>query len=99
VKDFLIRALGAAIFKDIKWNSFGELVFDGKMFLKYLELKYLETKYLELKYLELKYLETKYLELKYFELKYDALHYILSLYSKQVFFFDYSLGGYSHRER
>jgi hypothetical protein len=23
----------------------------------------------------------------------------LSLYSKQVFFFDYSLGGYSHRER
>jgi hypothetical protein len=78
VKDFLIRALEAAIFKDIEWNSFGELVFDDKLFLKYLELKYLE--------------------LKYFELKHDALHYILSLYSKKVFF-DYSLGGYSHRER
>jgi hypothetical protein len=73
VKNFLIRALGAAIFKEVEWNSFGELVFDNKMFLKYLELKY-------------------------FELNYDTLHYILSLYSKKVFF-DYSLGGYSHRER
>jgi hypothetical protein len=34
VKDFLIIALGAATFKDIEWNSFGELVFDDKMFLK-----------------------------------------------------------------
>jgi hypothetical protein len=34
VKDFLIIALGAATFNDIKWNSFGELVFDDKMFLK-----------------------------------------------------------------
>jgi hypothetical protein len=37
-------------------------------------------------------------KLKYFELKYDELHYLLSLYSKKSFF-DYSLGGYSHRER
>jgi hypothetical protein len=73
VKDFWIIASGAATFKDIEWNSIGELIFDDKMFLKYLELKY-------------------------FELKYDALHYILSLYSKKDFF-DYSLGGYSHRER
>jgi hypothetical protein len=35
---------------------------------------------------------------KYLKLKYDGLHYILSLYSKKVFF-DYSLGGYSHREQ
>jgi hypothetical protein len=34
VKDFLIPALGAATVKDIKWNFFGELVFDGKMILK-----------------------------------------------------------------
>jgi hypothetical protein len=32
-----------------------------------------------------------------FELKYDGLHYILSIYSKNSSF-DYSLGGYSHRE-
>jgi hypothetical protein len=38
----LIIALGAATFKDIEWNSFGGLVFDDKMFLKYLELKYYE---------------------------------------------------------
>jgi hypothetical protein len=37
-------------------------------------------------------------KLKYLELKYDGLRYIFSLYSKKVFF-DYSLGGYSHRER
>jgi hypothetical protein len=36
--------------------------------------------------------------LNYSELKYDGLHYILSLYSKKSFF-DYSLEGYSHRER
>jgi hypothetical protein len=34
VKDFLITALGAATVKDIKWNSFGELVFDDKMIVK-----------------------------------------------------------------
>jgi hypothetical protein len=34
VKDFLIIALGAATFNDIEWNSFGELVFGDKMFLK-----------------------------------------------------------------
>jgi hypothetical protein len=34
VKDFLITALGAATFKDIKWNSFSELIFDDKMILK-----------------------------------------------------------------
>jgi hypothetical protein len=38
------------------------------------------------------------ISLKYLDLKYDGLHYILSLYSKKSFF-DYSLGGYSHRER
>jgi hypothetical protein len=38
------------------------------------------------------------ISLKYLELKYDGLHYILSLYSKKSFF-DYSLEGYSHRER
>jgi hypothetical protein len=37
-------------------------------------------------------------KLRYFELKYDELYYLLSLYSKKSFF-DYSLGGYSHRER
>jgi hypothetical protein len=31
---FFIIALGAVTFKDIEWNSFGELVFDNKMFLK-----------------------------------------------------------------
>jgi hypothetical protein len=38
------------------------------------------------------------ISLKYLELEYDGLHYILSLYSKKSFF-EYSLGGYSHRER
>jgi hypothetical protein len=78
VKDFLIIALGAATFKDIEGNYFGELVFDDKMLLIISSWNISK--------------------LKYFELKYDALHYILSLHSEKVFF-DYSLGGYSHRER
>jgi hypothetical protein len=34
MKDFLITALGAVAVKDVKWNFFGELVFDDKMILK-----------------------------------------------------------------
>jgi hypothetical protein len=109
VKDFLIIALGAATFKDIEGNSFGRIPIWRQDVLKYFELKYLELKYFEV---EVSRVEVSRVEvfrswsisswsiskLKYFELKYDALHYILSLYSKKVFF-DYSLGGYSHRER
>jgi hypothetical protein len=36
--------------------------------------------------------------LKYLELKYDEPHYIFEPILEKIFF-DYSLGGYSHRER